>query len=295
MEGKDSLIQRQDKHSWMPVPVISFLMTEPPIAHMTQESILIRRSPLASDWALANETWVGLLGAFLVRFLCSKKRTGKGSDISLPAAGVIPFSLLLRLTTNQTSITKKAWLPSIQITWERAIYPCPWKWVRCTTEDASRGELLGSERWQRQWLMGRELGWPYLTKEVEGEREWGSAPHMFCSWKDPLLSLRKDCSAWGKGSRQRTSGKCLLLSAPVFWSMDFWDHPPSPMPTWGSPYQAVGTKSQELSTHLPQLCCTPQSFSFGAHSQPLWKVSPYPLKETKNVCYSATFWKIKGS
>lgn len=95
----------------MPVPVISFLMTEPPTAHMTQESILIRRSPLASDWALANETWVGLLGAFPVRFLYSKKRTRKGSDISLPAAGVIPFSLLLRFTTNQTSITKKAWLP----------------------------------------------------------------------------------------------------------------------------------------------------------------------------------------
>lgn len=63
-----------------------------------------------------------------------------------------------------------------------------------------------------------------LAEKVEAESDhWKSSAccHACCSWKDPLLSLRRNHSDYGegrvKGSRRRTSENHFLLSTPGFW------------------------------------------------------------------------------
>lgn len=230
-----------------------------------------------------------------VRLLCSKERTRRGSDLSLRAAWVIPFSLPLGFTTNQTSTAKKEH-GGVASRSPESHTSMPLKVGRLPHRRGNGGELLGSQRWQRQWLVGRGIAWPFLTKEVEGEGGRGrSAPCMFYSWKNPLLSLRKDCSEWGEASKaKRTSENCLLLSAPGFWSMHCWEPPLSPSlaPTWGSPLPGWGHIKVPRTKYTPPPALLHPLFLFPWHPLPTSvKSAPTLLRETKNLCYSAIFEK----
>lgn len=164
----------------------------------------------------------------------------------------------------------------------------PGKWVHWNTEEAAERSCWGARRQQRQWLVGRqEDSVTFLKKEVEGEGgKWGSAPCMFCSWKDRMLSPRKDCSEWEKGNRQKEfQGRvsCSLPQGSGSWTSGTRF---IPIPSWGSSFQVVGTsKPQELSTHLLQLCGTPIPFPLVATPNLRRKSAPTPKRKQKFVLW----------
>lgn len=159
----------------------------------------------------------------------------------------------------------------------------------------SRGGLLGSQGAAKAEASEQEDSITFLTKEVEVEGgEWGAAPCMLCSWKDPMLSLGKDCSELGKGNRQKElPGRvsCSLPQGSGPWTSGTPLHPDPklriPLPVCGH-IKAPRAKH----THLSPLCGTPIPFPLAATPNPRRKSAPTP-RENKNLCYSITFWKRK--
>ena len=194
------------------------------------------------------------------------------SDISLPVAWIIPF-FLASWIYNQTSVTKKE--HSCTASRSPEIHTSmPLKLGALYPRGGSEGGLLGSQRWQRQWPVGRGIVWPFLTKEVEGEGgECGvvvSALCMFYKWKDSLPSWRKDCSEWGKGSRQRElqgSVSCCL-------------------PQGSGPWTSGTTSTSRPKLRIPLPDCGYIKAPRAKYTPPpnlLHLLTPFPLEPTPNL------------
>ena len=81
--------------------------------------------------------------------------------------------------------------------------------------------------------------------------------HMFCSRRDPLLSLRRNCSDWRKGKEwevgtQRDLKEVFSAVCPRVWPMDFSEPPAGGYVFWamGTP-SVLGSKHTFLPTLLP--------------------------------------------
>lgn len=81
-----------------------------------------------------------------------------------------------------------------------------WKWVDWTSEEAAEPR----EWWHRLWQSCWQRRW--WVKEVSGNLP----SHTCCSWRDPLLSLRRDCSAWGEGREREEENwrECISFYLP---------------------------------------------------------------------------------
>lgn len=140
----------------------------------------------------------------------------------------------------------------------------------------------------------------FLPEEVECEsRGWGVCPTLSAAdGGTHLLSLRRNLSDWrwrkGKGRRQtkRTQGNNILSTASISGKRAESSQAPGDTPLKDPP---TGPKAH----HLP-LCCHPPLFCLSVPflflnvGAPSLRGCVPCLRETKNLCYIATFWKVKG-
>lgn len=137
-------------------------------------------------------------------------------------------------------------------------------WVREVIAEAASAEKVG-----QVWHL---FSMPFLTEEMESERgSWGLPGHIYCSWRNSLLYLRRKYMTGrrnlGTPTKLKESMFCCLASD----SLQKTTHKPLEPPTWTWPYQIMGTskapnaKYTLTPSHLlpPFLCST--SFSCFRH------------------------------